>query len=443
MSNYLGYTNLYGPFQNNVDSIQIPSQPMVSESELQAISEYYLLYAPLEIHPDERTTALRPGSLQAIHSPASSHASARGRNHHPDTLGSFPASALSGTGLLHGLQVFDAEGQILLQKACASEPVDVTPLPNGFRLTLMGHFLEDRLGGTVMDVSVSDASSLNTQTHVEGFHRLTQCLSEDINEDGYTDLLLVGFGAGIEGRVSLFWGDAQGTFKEETILLDHAGALCARSADLDQDGLMDLMILTAQQHQELLLFTQQVDGDFERSVLIKRGAGYGYNGFELVDWNQDERVDLLMVNGNNMEIRNAPIKNYHGIRILQQTQERTFEEALFYPFPGAIKALATDFDQDGDLDVAAIAFYPDWSQEHPLTFVYLEQKEGTLTASTTALKDWGRWMTMDAGDFNQDSYPDLILGGAYVKHSVHDLHQAHYQSLPHPSILMLDNIGAR
>ena len=93
--------------------------------------------------------------------------------------------------------------------------------------------------------------------------------------------------------------------------------------------------------------------------------------------------------------------------------------------------------------MAAIAFYPDWSQEHPLTFVYLEQKEGTLTASTTALKDWGRWMTMDAGDFNQDGYPDLILGGAYVKHGVHDLHQAHYQSLPHPSILMLDNIGAR
>ncbi len=91
---------------------------------------------------------------------------------------------------------------------------------------------------------------------------------------------------------------------------------------------MDLLILTAQQHQELLLFTQQVDGDFERSVLIKQGAGYGYNGFELVDWNQDERVDLLMVNGNNMEIRNAPIKNYHGIRIPQKTPDRPFEEAL-------------------------------------------------------------------------------------------------------------------
>ena len=50
MSNYLGYTNLYGPFQNNVDSIQIPSQPMVSESELQAISEYYLLYAVSYTH---------------------------------------------------------------------------------------------------------------------------------------------------------------------------------------------------------------------------------------------------------------------------------------------------------------------------------------------------------------------------------------------------------
>ena len=178
MSNYLGYTNLYGPFQNNVDSIQIPSQPMVSESELQAISEYYLLYAPLEIRPDERSTALRPGSLKQFtprpppmqvledeiitltHWDPSRHQLYLGRASH------------------RSLQVFDAEGQILLQKACASEPGDVTPLPNGFRLTLMGHFLEDRLGGTVMDVSVSDASSLDTQTHVEGFHRLTQCLSK-------------------------------------------------------------------------------------------------------------------------------------------------------------------------------------------------------------------------------------------------------------------------
>ena len=132
------------------------------------------------------------------------------------------ASALSGTGLPPQLAGIRRRGSdSFAKKACASEPVDVAPLPNGFRLTLMGHFLEDRLGGTVMDVSVSDASSLDTQTHVEGFHRLTQCFSEDINEDGYTDLLLVGFGAGIEGRVSLFWGDAQGTFKEETILLDH------------------------------------------------------------------------------------------------------------------------------------------------------------------------------------------------------------------------------
>ena len=251
-----------------------------------------------------------------------------------------------------------------------------------------------------------------------------------------------GIWGGIEGRVFLFWGDAQGTFQGG----DHpAGSrwspLCSQCGsrpgwfDGSNDSHRSATSGAPAFHpaSRWRLRTQRVD---------QAGAGYGYNGFELVDWNQDERVDLLMVNGNNMEIRNAPIKNYHGIRILQQTQERTFEEALFYPFPGAIKALATDFDQDGDLDVAAIAFYPDWSQEHPLTFVYLEQKEGTLTASTTALKDWGRWMTMDAGDFNQDGYPDLILGGAYVKHGVHDLHQAHYRS-SHPSILILDNIGAR
>ena len=62
MSNYLLHQSLW-PLSEQRGHIQIPSQPMVSESELQAIS-VYLLYAPLEVRPDERSTALRPGSLK-------------------------------------------------------------------------------------------------------------------------------------------------------------------------------------------------------------------------------------------------------------------------------------------------------------------------------------------------------------------------------------------
>jgi hypothetical protein len=152
-------------------------------------------------------------------------------------------------------------------------------------------------------------------------------------------------------------------------------------------------------------------------------------------------MDLLVVNGNNMEIKNAPLKPYHGIRVLFQKEEvLEFEERHFYPMHGAIKAIAEDFDLDGDLDMAAIAFYPDWSLDNPRTFVCLENKGAQrLQPSVPAKGHWGSWMTMDAGDFNLDGFPDILLGGAYVKHGVHSEYQEAYQKLPHPSLMVMEN----
>jgi hypothetical protein len=87
-----------------------------------------------------------------------------------------------------------------------------------------------------------------------------------------------------------------------------------------------------------------------------------------------------------------------------------FREVYFFPMEGAYKALPLDFDLDGDLDLAAISFYPDFSGE-PLNFVLLENG-GTLqlrpfTVPEAAL---GRWMVMDAGDLDGDGDTDLALG---------------------------------
>jgi hypothetical protein len=442
MFNYLGYTNIYGPFQNNVERLLIPAVPAMNEKALQSLAEYYLLFAP------------RSGGART-HVPTTPHP----RMHQflpqappmsipPDetvTLTHWDATRQAfyvGRGTQRALQVFDPRGRMLLNKACASEPVDVSPLSNGFRLTLLGDFLEDRQQGEVLDVMVSQAGQLQSRTLVEGYHRLTQTISRDLDLDGHEDLLLVGFGAGVVGKVSILWGDATGTFSRSSVLLTDAGALNARIHDMDGDGRLDILVLVAQRHQALMLFRQSSDGSFTRQILIEKGAGFGYNYFDLVDWNQDDLVDLLLVNGNNMEIRNAPLKPYHGIRILLQDQGMVFREALFHPMHGAMKALAEDFDLDGDLDLAAIAFYPDWSLENPITFLYLENRGAAgLQASSPMVAHWGRWLTMGSGDVNRDGYPDILLGGAYVKHGVHDDYRDRYEALPHPSMMVLMNAG--
>jgi hypothetical protein len=105
------------------------------------------------------------------------------------------------------------------------------------------------------------------------------------------------------------------------------------------------------------------------------------------------------------------LKPYHGIRLYLNDGANHFREAFYYPMHGAYKALARDFDGDGDLDIAAIAYYPDFEQAAPESFVYLENQGGMkFAASTCAESGAGRWMVMDAGDLDGDGDEDIALG---------------------------------
>ena len=99
--------------------------------------------------------------------------------------------------------------------------------------------------------------------------------------------------------------------------------------------------------------------------------------------------------------------------------ENAFEVFFFFHLNGASKALAEDFDADGDLDIAAIAMFADYRANPEQSFVYLENK-GDLHFEASLIPEAvsGRWLTMDAGDLDGDGDKDIVLG-SFINGSQH------------------------
>ncbi|NJM26868.1 MAG: VCBS repeat-containing protein [Bacteroidia bacterium] len=96
---------------------------------------------------------------------------------------------------------------------------------------------------------------------------------------------------------------------------------------------------------------------FERKTVVETGPAYGHTYFELQDFNKDGHMDLLVSNGDSDADPYNTLKNYHGVRIYMNDGRDNFSQKYFYPMYGVHFAKAADFDNDGDLDIAAVAFF--------------------------------------------------------------------------------------
>ena len=99
----------------------------------------------------------------------------------------------------------------------------------------------------------------------------------------------------------------------------------------------------------------------------------------------------------------------------------------------------------GDIDIAAISFFPDYASDKPLSFVYLENIGGMhFRASTFPDADRGRWLTMDAGDVDGDGRVDLVLGSFAQMDTQGDRSgKARWHQPGAPAILILQNTSPK
>ena len=383
-----------------------PASPLVSESDWRAICNYYEQSAPEKPLPQGPRPKIQMGLKQfqlkelKYQSPIPMTTLVK---IDPARKRLYVGDAQNKT-----LDVLNAAGELVSRITLASAPVSLTAKPEGLYVTLIGHVFpsDERDGQLVLLEETGD--QFKVHPILDKLQRPTNTTFADLNNDGREDFVLSAFGNYL-GRFSWFENLGGGKCREQ-FLFERPGAICSYVYDANKDGLPDIFVLMGQAKEGVYLFTNQGKGIFQETPLVEFHPLFGSTYFELADFNGDGFLDILATNGDNGDYP-SPFKNYHGIRIYLNDGKNHFQEAWFYPLNGAFKAMAADFDHDGDLDVAAISFFPDYDHSPEESFVYLENKGGLkFEAYSFSESPTGRWLTMDVNDLDGDGDLDIVLG---------------------------------
>lgn len=413
MGNYLGHPCEDDDVKKLIYPTLVATKPFITRDELAAIENYYVAEAPEHVEPAFPRD--RPLPVTSLFKPVRWGGYPQAVTVSLVAIDSPRQRLYVGTADDSFLRIFSSDGSLFKRINCdQNQAVEVRPTSIGVDVALIGDIGVDLGRGTVHKIfGVGDLpGQLSASRIVTGFHRTSGAAWGDLDNDGDEDVVLAGFGDYADGALS--WFAAQRG--EEPIRRDlrvGSGALDAVVDDVDQDGDLDVLSIIAQGHQEMLWFENDGKGHFQTRQLWKERSILGYNSFQWIDFNGNGKKDLIVASGNNMEMLDPPLKPAHGVYVYLQTGPMQFTKTHFLRMDGATKALAHDYDNDGDFDVAAISAYPDWRAESPVAFaLFTNERQGQFTPSTIPAEFSGQPITMDAGDLDGDGDLDLALGCA-------------------------------
>lgn len=399
----------------NVSRGFYPSQPIVNPGEWQAIINYYKQKAPDSLPKQQRkdsiekTMAFFKAVIPSKHydHPASCFVNI-------DTIPKSHQAVICDV-FSRQLFRFNAKLQLIDSLQTRSPVVDVDLKADQMTLCNIGVLNPfNGKSGSAQLIKLDAKGKMHADTSLlfDKLARPVQLTSADLNQDGRIDYLVCEFG-NLTGALSWMEANADGHYTRH-LLRAAPGAIKAYINDYNHDGLPDIWVLFAQGDESIYLFTNKGHGEFVQQQLLRFPPVYGSSSFELDDFNKDGFPDILYTCGDNADY-SAILKPYHGVYIYLNDGANHFSQRYFFPINGCYKAMARDFDGDGDLDIATISFFADYKTQPEEGFVYLENK-GNFQFKPYSLPETqlGRWLTMNVADLDGDGRLDIILGNFSV-----------------------------
>lgn len=334
-----------------------------------------------------------------------------------------PRRILVNDAMAQKLYVFDKSLNLLQVNNGLGLITDIDFQQNQLLKSNLGKNVEanNRLDGDISVIKIDkNGKAVSGNAVFENLARPVKITHADLDNDGNMDYLTSEFG-NIVGKLTLMQNQGDNTFKKN-VLRNKPGVLNTIIHDYNHDGLKDVWALFAQGDEGVFVFTNKGKGQMQEKQVLRFPPSYGSTWFDLVDFNKDGHLDIIYTCGDNADY--TPIlKPYHGIYIFLNDGKNSFEQKYFYPINGCYKAIAKDFDKDGEIDIAAISFFPSSLQPEE-AFTYLKNN-GNFSFSPYKLPintPFQKGITMDVADLNNDGKPDIVLGNGYYNSNEADKH---------------------
>jgi len=396
--------------QQRVDELGVfPEKPVISEEEWASIVKYYLEQAPETLSrnvPDDTLQSLPGFRVRNMQSPVAATVTAVRYDQFTRQVW---VSQRPG-----GVFIFNNKLTVVDSLFNPESPFSDFRSVGGSSWELLSMGMmdpNDDSKGALISIRKENGNWRGKRL-IGGLQRPVHATHADVNEDGREDVIVSEYG-NYTGKLTLYAATEKDSVTQ-FVIENRPGARMTYWEDYDGDGRKDLWVLWAQGDEQIAIYLNGGKGNFVKKIILRFPPSYGSGYFELVDFNKDGRLDILYANGDNGD-KSYTLKPYHGVRIFINKGKDKFEEEFFYPMDGATQAIARDFDNDGDLDIAAIAFFPDFKLDPVRSFIYLENKgDNTFTPRTFPDANRGRWLTMEAADVDQDGDLDLLLGSFYL-----------------------------
>ena len=220
----------------------------------------------------------------------------------------------------------------------------------------------------------------------------------DFNNDGYNDVIIT-----TSSKTILYTNNQDNTFTEQTKAVLTGGLYgTVESGDLDNDGLLDIIVAAQNEQQERFtkIFTNNGDTTFSEKPSVSLPP-LNAGSIDLTDYNNDGYTDIFLT-GHTSTFDKVS-------KLFRSDQNGNFTEVIDISFKGVYFGSAdwADYDSDGDADL----LYSGFADEGAITVIYRNEDGRNFTLLDNAGLKGIQYGSCSWGDYDNDGDPDILLAG--------------------------------